>query len=315
MRKALISFLILIGIFCLAFLYYKPVIFQEGNPRPLLKAVWRLNFTSEKIVRLDLEDEVYLTKSKNGREVLRDYLKAENYQFVDQMGSGYIFVNDKTKLMAVHKYYSRFYSIWSLSRTTRFGEIDWLEYKNDEYGFSFLYPSLSISSKWWGNYANENDYLLPNQVLSKNNNFYLAQKYQTEKDIRTGELIKTENTRVPEYDNTYSYPIPWHIVIFTVEDEADLDQVIKQKMGPGCSYKTKIPTDFTGNYRIEINGDGLDPGSSKCYANYFNYIVYSPSQKKVAFWGTGQECQIGLGFIATSCFDEEIAASFHFFEE
>ena len=156
---------------------------------------------------------------------------------------------------------------------------------------------------------------MPKQVLNKNNNFYLTQKYKTEKDIETGELIKTENTLIPEYDNTYSYPIPWHIVIFDIKDEADLDQIIKQKMGPGCSYKTKTPTDFVGNYKIEIDGDGLGLDETKCYAGYTYYIIYSSIQKKIAFWSTGQDCQIGLGLFSDSCFDEKIAASFHFFEE
>jgi len=316
MKKILISFLIFGGIFCLVFLYYKPIIFQEGDPKPLLKAVWRLNFSTEKIVKLDLPGEKYLTKSKNGEAALQDYLKTDSYQFVEQMGSAYFFVNNKNKIIATHKYYSRFYSLWSLSQIERFSEIIWSEYKNDDYQFSFLYPTSSIDNKWWRNFSNlEKEYLLPNQVLNKNNNFYLTQKYKTEKDIETGELIKTENTLIPEYDNTYSYPIPWHIVIFDIKDEADLDQIIKQKMGPGCSYKTKTPTDFVGNYKIEIDGDGLGLDETKCYAGYTYYIIYSSIQKKIAFWSTGQECQIGLGLFSDSCFDEKIAASFHFFEE
>ncbi|HPY08645.1 MAG: hypothetical protein ACOX0H_00460 [Patescibacteria group bacterium] len=315
MKKILIIFLIFGGIFCLAFLYYKPIIFQEGDPRPLFKAIWRLNFSEEKIVKLDLSGEKYLTKSKDGRIILQDYLKLDNFKFSERMGSAYFFTNNTTKIIAIHKYYSRFYSIWSLTRLEKFSEIPWSEYKNNNYKFSFSYPSFSINSKWWNNFFNSEEYLLPNQVLNKNNNFYLTQKYKIEKDIKTGELIKTENTFFPEYDNTYNYPIPWHIVIFNIENETDLEQIIKQKMGPGCSYKTKTPTDFVGNYKIEIDGDGLGLDKTECFANYTYYIIYSPAQKKVAFWSTGQECQIGLGFFPESCFDEKIAASFHFFEE
>lgn len=193
--------------------------------------------------------------------------------------------------------------------------IDWLDYESNEYGFVFRYPSLSIDNGLWG-YSSEDlsavNVLLPNQVLSKGNNFYLHQKYKTSLDWQTGGFAKTENTFVPEYDNTHTYPLAWHIVILNANDEASLDRAIKQKLGSGCSYKTKIPTKFGGNYRIEINGDGKDLGSTACPVNYTNYIIYSPNQGEVAFWSTGQECQIGLNF--SNCFDEEIANSFHFID-
>lgn len=193
--------------------------------------------------------------------------------------------------------------------------IDWLDYESKEYGFVFRYPSLSIDNSLWG-YSSEDlsavNVLLPNQVLSKGNNFYLHQKYKTSLDWQAGEFTKTENTFVPEYDNTHTYPLAWHIVILNANDEASLDKAIKQKLGSGCSYKTKIPTKFSGNYRIEINGDGKDLGSTACPVNYTNYIIYSPNQGEVAFWSTGQECQIGLNF--SNCFDKEIANSFHFID-
>jgi hypothetical protein len=195
--------------------------------------------------------------------------------------------------------------------------IVWLDYESKEYGFVFRYPSLSIDNGLWG-YSPEDlsavNVLLPNQILNKENNFYLHQKYKTSHDWQIGEFVKTENCFVPEYDNTHTYPLSWHIVILNANDEDSLDKVIKRKLGPGCSYKTKIPTKFSGNYRVEINGDGKDLGSTACPVNYQNYIIYSPTQGRVAFWSTGQECQIGLGFIYSSCFDQEISNSFHFKE-
>ncbi len=193
--------------------------------------------------------------------------------------------------------------------------IVWLDYESKEYGFVFRYPSLSIDNGLWG-YSPEDlsavNVLLPNQILNKENNFYLHQKYKTSHDWQIGEFVKTENCFVPEYDNTHTYPLSWHIVILNANDEDSLDKVIKRKLGPGCSYKTKIPTKFSGNYRVEINGDGKDLGSTACPVNYTNYIIYSPNQGEVAFWSTGQECQIGLNF--SNCFDQEIADSFHFID-
>lgn len=293
---------------------YRPIIFQEGNPAPLLKGIMRLNFTQDRVVKLDVAGDRYLTKSKNGQEVLADWLKDQGYGFIDQMGSGYFFKDQADNaLLATHRYYSRFYSIWSLTRTESVREsIKWLDYENEEYGFIFSYPSLSIDNKFWTNLPEGVDILLPNQVLSQNNNFYLHQRYDIAVDWQTGKSIKKENAFIPEYDGTYGYPLPWHIVILAAADEAGLDKVIKQKLGPGCSYKAKIPTGFSGNYRIEIDGDGKDLGSTLCPVNYANYIIYSPIQEKVAFWSTGQECQIGLGFFYNNCFDQKISDSFHF---
>jgi hypothetical protein len=303
----------------LSFSFYVPVIFQEGNPFPLFKAMVKLNIGRQDIIELDSDTGRYLTKNKNSQEILVNKLKENNYRFIEQLGSGYLFENDNFDMLIItRKQYSRFYSIWTIGIPKNVREyIEWTEYKNEEYGFSFNYPVVSVNNKWWGNLSEEKpllNLLLPNQVLSKNNNFYLTQKYDSEVNLQTGELIKTENTFIPEYkENNYSYPLPWHIVILNVEDETNLDLVIKQKLGSGCSYKTKIATKFEDNYRIEINGDGKDLGETLCPVNYANYIIYSPAVKKAAFWSVGQECNIGLGFTSDNCFDGEIADSFHFF--
>ncbi len=308
----------LLVIFIFVFLLYKSVIFQEGNPAFLVRGIMRLNFTKDKIVKLKISGDKYLTKSKDGQEILINKLKENNYRFIENLGSGYFFINDNLDILIItKKQYSRFYSIWNISEPRNIREsIEWTEYKNKAYGFIFNYPVVSVNNKWWGNLSEEKplfNLLLPNQVLSKNNNFYLTQKYDVEVDKRNGELIKTENTFIPEYlENNHSYPLPWHIVILDIESEESLDSIIKQKLGLGCRYKTKLPTGFSDNYKIEIDGDGQDLGSTLCPVNYANYIIYSPSQKKIAFWSTGQECQIGLGFFYNNCFDEKISDSFHF---
>ncbi|MFA6331281.1 MAG: hypothetical protein WCX32_04685 [Clostridia bacterium] len=310
----------LIVIFVLFILLYRPVIFQEGNPAPLVKGIIRLNFTQDKIVKLEMNGDRYLTKSKDGPEVLENKLKKNNYRLIEQLGSGYLFRNNNFDILTVtRRQYSCFYSIWTIGEPINMREsIEWREYKNDEYNFTFNYPLSSINNKWWGNLNEERqlvDLLLPNQVLSKNNNFYLTQKYNVEIDWQTCELTKKENTFIPEYkEGDRSYPLPWHIVIFDVEDERDLDLIIKKKLGLGCSYKTKIATNFADNFRVEIDGDGKDLGETLCPVNYANYIIYSPQVKKVAFWSVGQECNVGLGFMSDNCFDGEISDSFHFLD-
>lgn len=99
---------------------FSPILFQEGNPYPLISGIMRLNFSKEKIVKLDMDGERYITKSKNGKEVLSDFLKNQGYEFTEQMGSGYFFKSsDGDSLIATHRYYSRFYSLWSISSNNK----------------------------------------------------------------------------------------------------------------------------------------------------------------------------------------------------
>ncbi len=308
-----ISLIILMaGIFLV---FYSSVVFQEGNPWPQIKGIVRLNLGGEAVVKLDIGENKYITKSNNS-EIIKSFMEDRGYKFTEQMGSGYFF-ESKTGAgaTATHRYYSRFYSLWTINETE--SQISWLDYKNDEFGFAFRYPSLAVDNQLWGNLTEilpAAEVLLPNQVLSQDNNFYRHQKYSLARDEYTGKILKTENTFMPEYDGSHGYPTPWHIVIFDVKDMVELDKIIKTKLGSGCSYKNQIPMEFKGNYRVEINGDGKDLGETQCPVNYANYIIYSPDWGKVAFWSTGQECQIGLGFMAENCFDQEISESFHFFQ-
>lgn len=295
---------------------YSPVIFQEGNPWPQLKGAFQLSLTDKGMVAI--ADNRYMTRSENGLEIIKKYLTEKGYRFVEQMGSGYFYQSGTQSVTVARRQYSRFYVIWTISKSDNINNsVGWRDYKNKEFGFTFRYPSLSIDNQLWGNLTEIlplSEVLLPNEVLDKGNNFYLHQKYSLSQDMRTGKVIKTENVFIPEYDGSYHYPLAWHIVIFSVKNEADLDRIIKTKLGPGCSYKTKIATSFEGNYRVEIDGDGKDLGETLCPVNYNNYIIYSPSRAQVAFWSTGQECQIGLGFMSENCFDQIISESFHFYQ-
>lgn len=106
----------LLVILIFIFLFYKPVIFQEGNPAPLARGIMRLNFTKDKIIKLDASGNKYLTKSKDGQEILINKLEENNYRFIENLGSGYFFINDDLDtLIITRKQYSRFYSIWNIS--------------------------------------------------------------------------------------------------------------------------------------------------------------------------------------------------------
>ncbi|MFA5651942.1 MAG: hypothetical protein WC933_01085 [Candidatus Paceibacterota bacterium] len=104
--------ILLLGVFIL---FYFPAIFQEGNPWPQIKGIAQLNFGNKDIVKLDIGENKYITKSDK-LEIIKSFMKEKGYDFTEQIGSGYFFKSDdKTSAVAVHRYYSRYYSLWSIA--------------------------------------------------------------------------------------------------------------------------------------------------------------------------------------------------------
>jgi len=104
--------ILVLGIFMF---FYSPVIFQEGNPWPQIKGIAQLTFSDKDIVKLDIGENKYITKSNNS-EIIKSFMKEKGYDFTEQMGSGYLFNSQtRTSAVAVHRYYSRYYSLWSIA--------------------------------------------------------------------------------------------------------------------------------------------------------------------------------------------------------
>ena len=106
----IISLVILVLGVCVVF--YSNVIFQEGNPWPQIKGVTQLNFGNKDVVKLDIGENKYITKSDNP-EAIKSFMKEKGYDFTEQMGSSYIFKSSTGQSAVVaHRYYSRYYSLW-----------------------------------------------------------------------------------------------------------------------------------------------------------------------------------------------------------
>ena len=94
---------------------YSKVIFQEGNPWPEIKGIVQLKFSGKDIIRLSGSDDKFMTESKNGT-MIHDFMKTKGYEFTEQMGSGYFFESATGQsAIATHKYYSRYYSLWTIT--------------------------------------------------------------------------------------------------------------------------------------------------------------------------------------------------------
>ena len=132
--------ILLLGVFII---FYSPVIFQEGNPWPEIKGIIQLKFSSADIVQLSGSDNKFMTESKNGM-VIHDFMGTKGYEFTGQMGSGYLFRSQTgVGAVATHKYYSRYYSLWTIIEDSN---NLWAIITNDD-GITYQYPK-ELSAKY-----------------------------------------------------------------------------------------------------------------------------------------------------------------------
>ncbi|NCB20347.1 MAG: hypothetical protein EOM88_00270 [Clostridia bacterium] len=146
-NKILGFFGVLIAIFILVVLLYKPVIFQEGNPWPQIKGIMQLKFGDADIVKLSGSDNKFMTESKNGTTI-HDFMKTKGYEFTGQMGSGYFFKSATGQTaVATHRYYSRHYSLWNITENINNTESNndlWTTITTSD-GITFQYPKEILS--------------------------------------------------------------------------------------------------------------------------------------------------------------------------
>ncbi|MFA4941338.1 MAG: hypothetical protein WC582_01915 [Patescibacteria group bacterium] len=129
--------ILMLGIFAI---FYTPVIFQEGNPWPQIKGIVQLNFGNKDVVKLDIGENKYITRSDN-LETIKSFMKGRGYDFTEQMGAGYLFKSDAGEsAVATYRYYSRFYSLWTISENNNnFNNNLWVTTTNNQ-GITFQYP-------------------------------------------------------------------------------------------------------------------------------------------------------------------------------
>lgn len=101
-------------IIILAFIAIYPVLFQEGNPLPILKGITALNIKKSEIVQISDEPRIYLTKTEEGVYPVTELMEREGWKFDEQLGAGYIFSKDNSELIVESTQYTGKYTIWKL---------------------------------------------------------------------------------------------------------------------------------------------------------------------------------------------------------
>jgi hypothetical protein len=99
---------------------YSPVIFQEGNPLPLLTSAVKLQFTDNDFVQFSKSDKRsrYLSESTGNSEyeIVKEFMDSKGWKYQEQMGSGLIFTKNGEDAVVEVRQYSKHYFIWEIQK-------------------------------------------------------------------------------------------------------------------------------------------------------------------------------------------------------
>lgn len=91
-----------------------PVIFQEGNPIPIFRAIIDLHNTNDSIVLISDNPNQYISLTKVGDEPFTDIMMKSGWILDEQLGSGYIFYKGEETLIVTSVQYTGRYRIWKI---------------------------------------------------------------------------------------------------------------------------------------------------------------------------------------------------------
>lgn len=102
---------ILIIVLLLFSAYIWPVIFQEGNPLPILWGLILLELTGRNLVAVA---DYKLIQKVGPETALSEYLAGYGWRLKDRLGAGIFYHRNNTELFIEARMFSRFYIIYEL---------------------------------------------------------------------------------------------------------------------------------------------------------------------------------------------------------
>lgn len=113
--KKLICIIGIISIIVIVSIFLKPIIFQKGNPIPLMNGILKLSTKKYDIVEVSKEPIRYITKTSDADSLIKDKMKEDGWDLKDQLGSAYLFTNkDSDTLLVESVQYTEKYTIWTI---------------------------------------------------------------------------------------------------------------------------------------------------------------------------------------------------------
>jgi hypothetical protein len=109
------KFIVVLAIFIFVIIFISPILFQEGNPIPIINAIIKLNSSDMNFVQISDNPDRYISKAGEGNDILIQYMDGEGWIFIEQNGSAYFFLKDNSELMVKSTKYTGKYIIWTWS--------------------------------------------------------------------------------------------------------------------------------------------------------------------------------------------------------
>ncbi|HHT97719.1 MAG TPA: hypothetical protein GXZ90_07480 [Clostridiales bacterium] len=110
MKKSYLVLFSLVFIFLL--IAISPVLFQEGNPAPILQGIIKLSFSDDNIIEISDSPKIYISKTSEGDLPILTLMERSGWDFDEQFGSGYMFIKNNSNLTVSCIQYTRKYRIW-----------------------------------------------------------------------------------------------------------------------------------------------------------------------------------------------------------
>lgn len=94
---------------------YSKTIFQRGNPLPYLLASMRI---CEETPYVEVGDHtgVYISKNGDCPQLFKFIEESRNVEFVEQLGSSYLFANEVDSLTVSSEVYWKWFKVWQVSQ-------------------------------------------------------------------------------------------------------------------------------------------------------------------------------------------------------
>ncbi len=116
MKQIKMAFIIVILFVGLISLSYGNVIFQEGNPLPILISIIKLELSNQTFQQVSETNNkvTYISKNRTDsrNSIVKNRMKELGWNFREQMGAALIFEKEEVTKIVETRLYSKYYFLW-----------------------------------------------------------------------------------------------------------------------------------------------------------------------------------------------------------
>ncbi|WHY88872.1 hypothetical protein QNH39_13980 [Neobacillus novalis] len=121
LQRIFITFIIILAIgSAIIISSFGSVLFQEGNPVPLMVSAMKLHLFDSEYVEFSKTEKRSRYLSKNigdsRYDIVKEFMKSKGWIYEEQMGSGLIFVQDDREAIVETRQYSKYFIIWDVQQ-------------------------------------------------------------------------------------------------------------------------------------------------------------------------------------------------------